>query len=160
VQLVLKRAGVASHGKVATLLLETFIEDSGRLTASKVVSRGVCNDGEFSLWRKQMIEKGWLIWSETQADKGQYFPGKKLMSYINKEKMISKEIVTKDEVLSKEDAATRVELEAVKRKLDATEARVSTIEKSMNKLYKDLDLGEPDPPVYGKLHVRLAASKN
>ena len=156
----LRRANVLNYGVCATTLLEAFLEDSGRITASKVVARKICNEGEFSMWRKQLIEKGWLIWNETQSDKGQYFPGKKLMSYINKEKIASKEIVTKDEVLPRADAATRVELEAVKRKLDATEVRVSTMEKSMEKLYKKMDLGETDPPNYGKLHIHLSNNEN
>jgi len=159
-QLALRKLAVSSHGATATLLLEAFLEDSGRLTASKVVSRGLCNEGEFSAWRKQLIDKGWLIWSETQSDKGQYFPGKKLMPYVNKEKISSRELVTRNEVLPREEAATRVELESVKRKLDATEARVLTIENSMKKLYKKLDLGETDPPGYGKLHIKVAASEN
>lgn len=156
----IRRSKLPSYGAISTLILEAFLEDSGRLIASKVVSRGLCQEGEFSSWRKQLIDKGWLIWSEAQSDKGQYFPGKKLMPYINKEKLASKEIVTKDEVLSKADAATRVELEVVKKKLDATEARVSTIEDSMKKLYKKLDLGEPDPPGYRKLHANLISVKS
>lgn len=117
----LRRANVLNYGICATTLLEAFLEDSGRITASKVVSRGLCNEGEFSLWRKQLIEKGWLIWSETQTDKGQYFPGKKLMSYINKEKIFSKEIVTKDEVLSRAEAATKDELQELKARMNRIE---------------------------------------
>jgi hypothetical protein len=131
VQLVLKRASVPCHGKTATLLLETFIEDSGRLTASKVVSRGLCNEGEFSAWRKQLIEKGWLIWSETQSDKGQYFPGKKLMPYVNKEKISSRELVTKDEVLPKSEAATKEEFQALKARMSRIEDVVQELKKAV-----------------------------
>jgi hypothetical protein len=114
-----------------------------------------------------LVEKGWLVWSETQQDKGQYFPGKKLMRYINKEKLDSKEIVTRDEVLLKKDAATReeqaatrAELEDVKKKLDATEARISTMEERMGQVYKKLKLGETDPPGYEKLQAHLAEELN
>jgi hypothetical protein len=148
----LRRAKVLNYGMCATTLLEAFIEDSGRLTSSKVVSRGLCNEGEFSSWRRQLIENGWLLWSETQSDKGQYFPGKKLMPYVNKEKISSREIVTKDEVLPRADAATRVELEEVRVKLNA-------IEDSMKKIYAKLDLGEPDPPGFGKLQSHLTVGK-
>ena len=144
----LRKAGVEQSGKTATLILEAFLEDGGRITASKVVARGVCKEGCFSSWRKQLIDKGWLIWSETQNDKGQYFPGKKLMSYVNKEKISSKEIITRDEILPRAEAATKVELEAVKSQLDA-------IEQSMKKVYDKLELGKTDPPGYGKLHDRL-----
>jgi hypothetical protein len=159
-EIALRKIKMRKPGAVATLLLEAFLEDGGRIPASKAVSREICNEGEFSAWRKQLIEKGWLIWSESQSDKGLYFPGKKLMPYVNKEKFLSREIVTKEEVLSKDQAATKRELEAVKKKLDATEARVSTIENSMKKIYKNLDLGEPDPPGYNKLHVHLVEKPN
>ena len=148
----MRRSGMKSYGALSTLILEAFLEDSGRLTASKVVSRSLCNEGEFSSWRRQLIEKGWLLWSETQSDKGQYFPGKKLMPYVNKEKISSREIVTKDEVLPRADAATRVELEEVRVKLNA-------IEDSMKKIYAKLDLGEPDPPSFGKLQSHLTVGK-
>ena len=148
----LRKAGVEQSGKTATLILEAFLEDGGRITASKVVARDVCKEGCFSSWRKQLIDKGWLTWSETQNDKGQYFPGKKLMSYVNKEKISSKEIITRDEILPRAEAATKVELEAVKSQLDA-------IEQSMKKVYDKLELGKTDPPGYGKLHDRLISIK-
>ncbi len=125
VQLVLKRGGVQSHGSTATLLLETFVEDSGRLTASKVVARGLCKEGEFWSWRKSMIEKGWLNWSEQQPDKGQYFPGKKLIPYINKEKLYSKEIATKDEV------ASRAEFQDLKERMNRIEEVVQELKEAV-----------------------------
>lgn len=125
----LRRSGVQNYGMCATTLLEAFLEDSGRLTASKVISRKLCNEGEFSYWRKQLIGKGWLIWSETQTDKGVYFPGKKLMPYINKEKIASRELVTKDEVLLKGEAATKSELQELK-------ARMNKMEEAIEKLNK------------------------
>lgn len=125
--LALRKSEVNSFGSTATFLLEAFLEDSGRISASKVVARGLCNEGEFSNWRKHLVDKGWLIWSETQSDKGQYYPGKKLIKYVNKEKMNSREIVTKDEVLSKEEAATKEELRDIK-------ARMSRIEEVVQEL--------------------------
>jgi hypothetical protein len=126
-----ERSEVVQSGSAATLFLEAFLEDSGRLTASKVVSRGLCNEGEFSVWRKHLIEKGWLVWSETQSDKGQYFPGKKLIPYINKEKIISKEIVTRDEVLSKAEAATKDELQDLKARMNRIEEVVQDLQKAV-----------------------------
>jgi hypothetical protein len=153
--LALRKCKVTSFGKVSTFLLESFLENNGRILASQVVARGICEDGKFRDWRKDLLEKGWLIWSESQDDKGQYFAGKRLVPYLNKEKLRSKEIVTKDEVLSKHDAATKAELEEINEKLNArlekTDDRLSKIEASMQEVYKKLNLGEPDPPFYKKL---------
>ena len=125
VQLALKRADVPNHGSVATLLLETFLEDNGRLPASKAGARGLCKDGEFWLWRKTLIEKGWLQWSEAQQDKGQYFPGKKLMPYVNKEILAQKEIATRESVEQvRAEKADRSELEMTKQKLEATSSKL------------------------------------
>jgi len=127
----MRRSGMKSYGALSTLILEAFLEDSGRLTASKVVSRSLCNEGEFSAWRRQLIDKGWLVWSETQTDKGQYFPGKKLLQYINKEKISSKEIVTKDEVLPKSEAATKEEFQALKARMSRIEDVVQELKKAV-----------------------------
>jgi hypothetical protein len=124
-QLALKRAGVSSHGSIATLLLETFLEDNGRLQASKVVARGICEEGSFSNWRNDMIRIGWLVWSSNQADKGQYFAGKKLISYLNKEKFFSKEILTRDE------AASKSEVEDLKERMNRIEDVVQDLKKAM-----------------------------
>lgn len=146
--LALRKSKVSSFGSVATILLETFIENEGRLLAAQVVARGICEEGKFRDWRKELIDKEWLKWSEIQTDKGQYFPGNKIMSYINKEKMATKEIVTKDEVLSKNEAATKEELQEVKE-------RLSKVECGVGEIYKKLNLGEPDPPHYKKLKDKI-----
>lgn len=131
IEIALRKAKVIKPGAVATLILEAFLEDGGRLTASKAVSRGVCNEGEFSSWRKQLIENGWLIWSESQNDKGQYFPGKKMISYLNKEKIASKELVTKDEVLSKHQAATKDELQELRARMNRIEDVVQELKEAV-----------------------------
>jgi len=82
----------------ATLILEAFMANDGRLLASTVYARGLCEDKQFREWRKNLIEKEWLIWSESQTDKGIYFPGKKLIPYINKEKTAQKELATRESV--------------------------------------------------------------
>jgi hypothetical protein len=145
----LRRARVDSSGAVATLLLECFLEDNGRLQASKAIARRVCEEGSFSNWRNDMIKKGWLVWSQSQTDKGQYFAGKRLISYVNKEKISSRELATRDEVASKSD-------------FEELKERVSTIEQSMKTVYAALDLGETDPPLYGKLqkHARKVRKRD
>ena len=107
----LKRSKVVSHGACATLLLDSFIENSGRILASQVVARGVCKEGEFKAWRKSMCEKGWLQWSANQPDLGQYHPGKKLIKYLNREKLENEEIATVRE-MRQADNEVKAELRA------------------------------------------------
>lgn len=143
-QLALKKSGCLNHGTTATVLLEAFLENEGRLLAAQVVARGICEEGKFREWRKDLIDKEWIKWSEVQMDKGRYFPGKKLVNYINKEKIASKEIATKDEVLSKNEAATKVEVQELRDELHQ-------MKDSMEKIYDKMGLGSIDPPGYTKL---------
>lgn len=143
-QLALRKGQVPNHGSTATLLLECFIEDSGRLQASKAVSRSVCQEGKFSSWRDEMIKEGWLVWSQNQSDKGQYFAGKKLIPYLNKEKLATKEIATRDEIITRDEVPSKQEFDALRDKVEKIEA-------SMKEIYENLELGEPDPPLYKKL---------
>lgn len=130
-QLALKKSGVEKHGKCATILLEAFLEDSGRLLASKVSSRGLCLEGEFGKWRKDLIDRGWLVWSESQSDKGCYAPGKRLLYYINKEKLATKELITRDQILLKEDAATRDEVQDLKARMNRIEEVVQQLQRAI-----------------------------
>jgi hypothetical protein len=146
-------SGVSSSGSVATLLLEMFLEGSGRLVASTVYAQGLCDEKQFRDWRKNLIEKGWLVWNESQTDKGVYFPGKKLLPYINKEKLAQKEIATRESVekvrsdlsekidtkadFSSLDAkADRSELaaKADRSELEATKARLEETNRAMAKI--------------------------
>jgi dGTP triphosphohydrolase len=121
----IRRGGVLSPGATATLILEAFLEDRGRIVASKAVARGLCKEGEFWQWRKTLIEKGWLQWSQTQQDKGQYFPGKKLMPYVNKEILAQKEIATRESVEQvRAEKADRSEFQETKKKLEATSSKL------------------------------------
>jgi hypothetical protein len=127
-RMALQRQKMPNSGAIATFLLESFLENDGRLLASTVYARGLCDEKQFRDWRKNLIDKQWIIWCETQTDKGVYFPGKKLMPYINKEKIAQKEIATRESVEkvrsdldSKiEKKADRSELLETKQKLDIT----------------------------------------
>lgn len=128
----LRRAKVESSGTVATLLLECFMEDSGRLQSSKVIARGLCEEGKFTAWRDEMVKNGWLTWSQHQSDKGQYFAGKKLAPYLNKEKS-SEEVITRKDIIPKEHIATKDDLDrkADKSDLDATNIRLEMTQKQL-----------------------------
>ena len=128
-QLALRKECVSNHGSVARILLECFLEDGGRLQASKVIARGICEEGRFSLWRDELVKNNWLVWTVNQADKGQYYAGKKLLAYINKEKMSSKEIATKDDVV-----ATRDEVADLRSQLNSHEKRLAKIDEAVQEL--------------------------
>ena len=129
---VLRRSGVGQSGATSTLLLETFLDHDGRLLASAVYARGLCNEKQFREWRKNLIDKGWLLWNESQNDKGVYFPGKKLMPYINKEILAQKEIATRDSVEKvRAEKADRSELEETKKKLEATSSKLEATNRAL-----------------------------
>lgn len=138
-EVTLRRGKVEKAGAVATLLLECFVEDSGRLQSSKVVARGLCEEGKFTAWRDEMVKNGWLVWSQYQSDKGQYFAGKKLGPYLNKEKA-SEEVITRREILPKETIATKDELntKADKSDLEATNLRLEMTQKQLESAQKTI----------------------
>lgn len=139
--------GFSKPGSVATLLLELFLEDGGRLQSAKVIGRELCVEGKFSSWRDDLVSKGWLQWSLTQIDKGQYHPGKNLLAYVNKEKMASKEIVTRDDILPKEQIASKSELENTQRELEAVKERLSKLEDAVERGIEGfLDENPPKTP--------------
>jgi hypothetical protein len=142
-QLALRKQKVPLHGATATLLLEAFIDEAGRITASKVVSRGLCKEGEFSHWRRALIDRGWIVWSENQSDKGQYTPGKRLLSYLNKEKFHQTEVASVQEIRELEariDAkkAERKDLDETKVKLEETREKLAKNETELNQTKEEL----------------------
>jgi hypothetical protein len=124
----LKRAGIPNSGATATLLLECFLNNHGDLKASLVEARGLCEAGKFKIWRDELITKGWLHYSI--GDYSRHSAGQKLVKYINKEKMLSSEIATTDEVFK------------VDSKVNKLEERVSLLEATVSDLIEELD-----PPV-------------
>lgn len=121
----LRRAKINHPGTTATLLLECFVCNDGQLRAGLVVERGLCEEGKFSLWRKNLIEKGWIVYVD--GDYSTHKPGAKLVKYINKEK------------IAKEELATKNELRKVEERIDA---RVLILENSVRTLIEKYD-----PPV-------------
>jgi len=145
----LRRAKVPNYGACSNLLLECFLEDGGRLQASKAVAKKVCEEGRFSHWRDEMIRGGWLLWNQTQNDKGQYFSGKKLMPYLNKEKIFSKEIATKEEV-----SATRDEVADLRAQLNSHEERFTKIDAAVQELRRAVE--PPDSEEKRKAREKIA----
>jgi hypothetical protein len=138
-RMALSRSGCKESGTLSTLLLESFLEDDGRLLASKVYARGLCDENEFRKWRKLLIDKEWLVWSERQDDKGLYYPGKKLVSYINKEKILQKEIATKENIdRVKDDLSEAIHSKADRSELEETRKQLELTGKELKDAKDDL----------------------
>ena len=130
----LSRNGVPKSGVTASTLLEAFIHLNGELKASFVQGKGLCEPGKFKEWREDLIKGGWL--SYTFGDYSRHYPGSKLVKYINKEKMLSSEIATTEELTKvREEMATKEELAQVKE-------RVSLLEEAVKNMIEEFD-----PPV-------------
>ena len=101
-QAALRRAGFEKTGALTTLLLETFIENAGLLTANAVKKADLCGVDGFKAWREPLIKAGWLQYDHELAKallKGsQHQPGKLLIPYLNKEKMKSHSLVTEKQL--------------------------------------------------------------
>lgn len=132
-EIALRKLKMPNSGSVARVLLECFLEDGGRLQAAKVVARGICEEGKFSLWRDELVKNNWLVWSLSQMDKGHYHSGKKLLPYVNKEKLASREIVTREDILPKEEIATKMELQQTQNELEAVKERLSKVEDAIER---------------------------
>lgn len=155
IQQVLARAKFQMSGVLATLLLETFIEHDGRLLASTAYARGLCEERQFREWRKNLIEKGWLVWNESQSDKGIYFPGKKLISYINKEKIAQKEIATRESVEKvRSDLNSRIDTKADRSEVLELKARMAKFED----IARRLETATGDPITINKIADQKACA--
>ena len=147
------RAKIEKPGTTATVFLECFVNLNGELKAKYVESKGLCNAGEFKVWRDSLLTKGWLGYSLGSYSK--HIPGPNLLKYINKEKLASLEIASIADVNSrileaKEEMATKEELVAVKEKL---ESRVSLLEKAVKNMIEEFDPPVTDEKIQRRLKV-------
>jgi len=98
-QAALRRAGFEKSGVLTTLLLETFLEYDGILTAKRVEDLGLCESEGFKAWREPLIKAGWLQYDHEFAKatkKGSlHQPGRKLVRYVNKERANTQELASK-----------------------------------------------------------------
>jgi thymidylate synthase len=95
----LDRDGVKYPGKVATLLLDTFINGNRKIYRQDLETREILTKTEsFLTWRTEITQRHWLIF-EQQEKHSIYSPGPKLLKFLNKEKLGSKEVATIDDLL-------------------------------------------------------------
>ena len=127
-RMALKRSAIPCPGKVATLLLDSFVYCGGKITAGQVESLGLCANKEFSKWRKNLIDKEWLeAWQP--GDYSKHRCGKKLLKYVNDAKLLVNELATKTEL---EELASKDDLETLA-------SKVSEMEKSLSRIIDIID---------------------
>lgn len=116
----LARNRYANSYKLATLLLETFLENDGQITAQKAYDLGLCSKDEgFRDWRKKLCELSWLEFIIENNKSVTYKPGKKLLKYINREKQNRFELATKEDLkLALAQKADRSEVEELRTTVD------------------------------------------
>jgi len=101
-QKALSRDGVEYSGKVATLLLDSFIEGDGKIYRADLEKRGIIKKSDlFNNWRNSIIQKHWLSF-EQEGNFSRYRAGAKLIKFVNHEKLKLKEIATTDQLLRSE----------------------------------------------------------
>ncbi len=146
---------ISNSGSHATLFLETFLENDGRMLASTVYAKGLCEEKKFREWRASLIDKGWLIWKESQDDKGLYFPGKKLLHYINKEKIAQSELATRSSVEKiREEIDLKLSAKADKSELLELKERMTKFEE----IARRLEIATGDPVTDEKISVQKACA--
>jgi hypothetical protein len=120
----LRRAGIEKPGVVATLFLQVFLEDNGKLYKETCVERGLCADGKFKVWRDSMVKKGWLLYDYNERTYEVHGAGPKLVPWLNKEIAKTKQIATVS------DLATKADIKALEAKADlsALETKADRVE--------------------------------
>ena len=150
-RMTLSRSKIALPGKVATLLLEVFLEQNGFLKADMAVERGLCKKGEFSLWRDELQKKGFIFF-QYEGPGTSHRPGSRLNEYLNKEKLANREIVVREDLNAfpkKDEVPSRQEFEEMKE-------RMAALERAMQK-----EIEKNDPPfTMEKLQARLEIVKH
>ena len=138
----LKNSNIEPNGKIATILLDCFINLDGKMRVQLFREKGLCKEGgQFYAMRKLLKSKGWLEYDND--DSGRligYYPGKKLIKYINREKSSQFELATKDEI---DALAVNVELKesALKGEIERLNERMSKAERAIFAL-----INKCDPP--------------
>ena len=144
----LRRAKIPKAGKVATLLLETFLEKNGYLRSDMVVEKGLCKKGEFTVWRDSLQKKGFLFFQYSGPGTA-HRPGPKLNEHLNKEKLASCEIVVKSDL---NQYPTKSEVE----EKFATKQELEDLRKALEKMIEEFD----PPYTEEKLEARLSMVKS
>lgn len=126
----LRRKKVKKPGKVATLLLDTFIYAGGDLRASTAVKMGICEENKFKQWVTTLSE--WIYRDANLYTL--YYPKGALLKYINEEKSHKISLASDKDVQELKQRSDRLE-----EKSDKLEQRVGFLEKGMTDIINIID---------------------
>lgn len=126
----LRRLGLESPASLATLILETFLENSGVITSRTYYKSEFNREGKkYQEWIETLVKNEILEYykKEDITKKGddwiRYKPGKLIRPYINKEKEYQEELASMRDVMDSENRmdkkkADRSELQELKSKMN------------------------------------------
>ncbi len=122
---------IPKPGTVATILLKTFILNSGVLKADFAESKKVCKKNGFKKWVKSLDK--WIVRDRSNDNWSQYKCIGDLLEYVNKEKISRGEIVTKNELEQLSEKFVS------KQTFDAIQKKVERLEKSIDRVVDIVD---------------------
>lgn len=95
----LSRDEITHPGKVATLLLDTFVLGDRKIYRKDLETRQILKETDsFKTWRSEICQKHWLVFEHSDIQ-STYAPGMKLIKFINREKMHSREIASLKDIV-------------------------------------------------------------
>lgn len=105
-EIALRDHGFVLAGRLGSFLIEKFLVNDGiDLNLKEAKDKGFLGEVSFSEWRTALVDKEWLMYDHEKAVAtkkiGVCYPGKRLNRYLNKEKILNKNLVT-TEMLDKE----------------------------------------------------------
>lgn len=104
----LQRKGLSNCSKLIDYLFNVFLNCEGKILAAHLYERDLCTPGNFSLWRNHMKELGIIYWHQISEKKWAYFAGPAIVDYINKEKQLTKELATTEDIFRIEKSIDRI----------------------------------------------------
>lgn len=133
--------GIPNSSKVASILFKVFLELDGKLRVEICREKKLCTKpGDFYEWRSNLKKKGWLEYETDQQGRLRYYqPGRKLLGYINKEKALSFEIASKDEIRFSEMRTNKMIKSVEKDARNQMEQKYSILENKHDKLEKEVN---------------------
>lgn len=87
---------IPNPGKVAGLLIETFLDHDGILKAITVENKGLCEKNGFMKWKEPLVAKGWLVYEHGSYSK--HMPGAMMNKHLNKYNFENELLATKKDV--------------------------------------------------------------
>ena len=161
------------YGALTTLLFDTFLKNNGYLSSKDYYgSKFEVQGKNYTEWIHELKEARVIVQYKSDGNKKSDFirfaAGPLISEYINAEKLKANEIATKSELFVAENQIANLgtitnhhqqEIEALKARVSNLETDSVKTKESMNDLYKQLNLGEIDPPDYKKSRRILALVK-